>query len=67
MSKGCQEGKATPRLTEIICPCCGSIIEVFVKMGGGVNETGRFVSDESCPECGYVAEAGMPLDSFKKA
>ena len=26
--KGCQEGKATPKLTEIICPQCGEIVEV---------------------------------------
>ena len=65
MSKGCQEGKGTPRLTEISCPRCGGVIEVFVKMGGGVNETGRLVSDESCPKCGFVAQAGMPLDRCK--
>lgn len=66
MSKGCQEGKVTPKLTEIICPRCGEVIEVFVKMGGGVNETGRFVSDEVC-SCGFVAEAGMPVDEFRMA
>ena len=31
---GCHEGKATPRLTELICPKCGEIVEVFIRMGG---------------------------------
>ncbi len=66
MSKGCQEGKGTPKLTEIVCPRCGEIMEVFVKMGGGVTETGRLASDEAC-SCGFVAEAGMPAESFKPA
>ena len=67
MSKGCQEGKGTPRLTEIVCPRCGDTIEVFVKMGGGVTETGRFATDEKCPRCGFVAEAGKPLAYFDLA
>ena len=28
--KGCQEGKATPRLSEVKCPKCGQYVEVFV-------------------------------------
>lgn len=64
---GCQEGKHTPRLTEVICPRCGGIIEVFVRMGGGNQETGRLVSDEECPDCGYVAKEGTPEQEFKKA
>lgn len=65
MSKGCQEGKGTPKLTEILCPRCGEVMEVFVKMGGGVTETGRLVSDESCPKCGFVAQAGTPLFDYE--
>ena len=37
--KGCQEGKSTPRLTEVKCPKCGEVVEVFVKMGGAIGET----------------------------
>lgn len=65
--RGCQEGKMTPKLTEVYCPRCGSIMEIFVKMGGGATETGRLVSDESCPDCGYVAEAGTPAQNFREA
>ena len=36
---GCQEGKGTPRLTEVKCPKCGEYVEVFVKMGGAIGET----------------------------
>ena len=54
---GCQEGKGTPRLTEVKCPKCGEIVEVFVKMGGAVGETGTLVSDEICV-CGYILPAG---------
>ena len=64
---GCQEGKATPKLTEIICPKCGEIMEVFVKMGGGIGQTGTVVSDEACPACGYVVEAGRRASDFEKA
>ena len=28
---GCQEGKMTPRLTEVCCPKCGESVEVFVR------------------------------------
>ena len=55
--KGCQEGKGTPRLTEVKCPKCGEIVEVFVKMGGAIGETGTLVSDEICA-CGHVLPAG---------
>lgn len=63
---GCHEGKMTPRLLEVLCPCCGEILEVFVHMGGSGEEAGRVVSDEKCP-CGYVVEAGTPAASLKEA
>ena len=62
---GCQEGKHTPRLTEVKCPNCGEIVEVFVKMGGGVTETGRVISDETCP-CGYTIPSGTPLGTLEE-
>lgn len=55
--RGCQEGKETPRLAEVKCPKCGQYVEVFVKMGGPVGQTGTLVSDETCP-CGCVLPAG---------
>ena len=55
--KGCQEGKGTPRLTEVKCPKCGEYVEVFVRMGGAVGETGTLKSDEKCT-CGYILPAG---------
>ena len=54
---GCQEGKGTPRLAEVKCPSCGEMVEVFVKMGGDVGQTGTLVSSEAC-HCGYVLPAG---------
>ena len=56
---GCQEGKATPRLTEVKCPACGDYVEVFIKMGGEVGKTGTLVSDERCG-CGFLLR-GMYL------
>lgn len=64
--EGCHEGKHTPRLVEVKCPQCGEIVEVFVKMGGSSSETGRIVSDERCV-CGYVFEAGTPLENLEEA
>lgn len=55
--KGCQEGKATPRLVEVKCPRCGEYVEVFVLMGGAVGKTGTLASDERC-QCGYLLPAG---------
>ena len=55
--RGCQEGKATPRLTEVKCPECGAWVEVFIKMGGAIGETGTLISDETC-ECGRILPAG---------
>ena len=54
---GCQEGKATPRLTEVRCPNCGDDVEVFVIMGGAIGKTGTLVSDETCV-CGHILPAG---------
>ena len=54
---GCQEGKGTPRLVEVKCPSCGEYVEVFVKMGGSIGQTGTLVEDEIC-DCGYVLPAG---------
>ena len=54
--KGCQEGKGTPRLTEVKCPRCGQWVEVFVKMGGAIGQTGTLASDETS-DCGYVLSA----------
>jgi len=55
--RGCQEGKGTPRLTEIKCPHCGEWVEVFVRMGGPAGQTGTLVSSETC-RCGFVLPAG---------
>ena len=54
---GCQEGKGTPRLVEVKCPGCGEAVEVFVKMGGAIGQTGTLVTGEVCT-CGYVLKAG---------
>lgn len=62
--KGCQEGKATPRLTEVKCPQCGAWIEVFVKMGGAPGQTGTLVAEEVC-DCGYILPAGSSESSYK--
>ena len=55
--KGCQEGKGTPRLSEVRCPKCGAWVEVFVLMGGAIGKTGTLASDETC-ECGHVLPEG---------
>lgn len=55
--RGCQEGKATPRLTEVRCPNCGQWVEVFVKMGGAIGQTGTLAADEVC-KCGHILAAG---------
>lgn len=61
---GCQEGKGTPRLTEVKCPRCGQLAEVFVKMGGAIGETGTLVADETC-DCGYIFAAGTYETQYK--
>ena len=61
--KGCQDGKATPKLTEVKCPACGQWVEVFVKMGGAPGQTGTLVADEQC-DCGFVLTAGSSESSY---
>ena len=63
--KGCQEGKATPRLIEVKCPRCGEYVEVFIRMGGAIGETGTLVSDEVC-DCGFVLCAGSYETEYEK-
>jgi hypothetical protein len=62
---GCQEGKATPRLMEVKCPHCGEYVEVFIRMGGAIGETGTLVSDEVC-DCGFVLRAGSYETEYEK-
>lgn len=64
--RGCQEGKGTPRLTEVKCPKCGQWVEVFIRMGGSIAETGTLVSDETC-DCGYVLPAGSSGREYETA
>ena len=54
---GCQEGKGTPRLSEVRCPKCGAWVEIFVLMGGAIGKTGTLASDETC-DCGHVLPEG---------
>lgn len=54
---GCQEGKHTPKLTEVKCPKCGQWVEVFVILGGSPGQAGTLKSDEVCA-CGHVLPAG---------
>lgn len=54
---GCQEGKGTPRLAEVKCPVCGGLVEIFVRMGGPIGQTGTLVASEFC-DCGYILPAG---------
>ena len=63
--RGCQEGKGTPRLEEVRCPQCGAWVEVFVKMGGAIGETGTLVSDETC-SCGFVLNSGSCLSEYRQ-
>ena len=63
--RGCQEGKGTPRLEEVKCPQCGAWVEVFVKMGGAIGETGTLVSDETC-SCGFVLCSGTYLSEYRQ-
>ena len=63
--RGCQEGKGTPRLEEVKCPRCGNWVEVFVKMGGAIGETGTLVSDETCT-CGQVLPAGSYMTEYEQ-
>lgn len=63
--KGCQEGKATPRLVEVKCPRCGEYVEVFVLMGGAIGKTGTLASDERC-QCGYLLPAGSYQTDYEE-
>lgn len=58
--EGCQEGKHTPRLTEVKCPKCGEYVEVFIIMGGKAGMTGTLAADEVCV-CGHV----LPMGSYE--
>lgn len=51
---GCQEGKHTPMIQEIICPTCGEIIEVFTR-------DGKTVTDSECPVCKYLVKEGTSI------
>lgn len=62
---GCQEGKGTPRLTEVKCPKCGQYVEVFVLMGGPIGKTGTLADDETCT-CGYVLSAGSYETDYER-
>jgi hypothetical protein len=61
---GCQEGKGTPRLTEVKCTACGQYVEVFVQMGGPIGKTGTLVSDETC-DCGHKLPAGSFVADYE--
>lgn len=63
--RGCQEGKATPRLVEVKCPKCGKYVEVFVLMGGAIGKTGTLASDEVCT-CGNVLPEGSYLTDYEQ-
>lgn len=63
--KGCQEGKGTPRLTEVKCPQCGEYVDVFVIMGGAIGKTGTLAADERC-SCGCVLSAGSFLTEYEE-
>ena len=62
---GCQEGKRTPKLTEVRCPKCGQWMEVFVHMGGRPGQTGTLAADETC-DCGHVLAAGSFLTEYEQ-
>ena len=61
---GCQEGKMTPRLAEVKCPSCGSLVEVFIRMGGPIGQTGTLVATETCG-CGCILPAGTPEAAYE--
>lgn len=62
---GCQEGKGTPRLTEVKCPKCGENVEVFVIMGGPIGKTGTLAGSETCT-CGHILPAGSYETDYEK-
>lgn len=61
---GCQEGKMTPKLTEVKCPQCGTWVEVFVHLGGRPGQTGTLAADEKC-DCGRILPAGSYLTDYE--
>ena len=63
--RGCQEGKVTPRLTEVKCPKCGEYVEAFVLMGGRPGQTGTLSSDEKCA-CGHILPAGSYETDYER-
>ena len=64
---GCQEGKKTPKLVEVLCPKCGEIMEVFIEMGGAAAKTGATYTSETCPACGHVIQQGTKLEFLQLA
>ena len=63
--RGCQEGKVTPKLVEVVCPGCGALLEIVVRMGGETGRTGRLVERSVCDSCGYEADADMDAGLFR--
>lgn len=61
---GCQEGKHTPRLTEVRCPKCGAYVEIFVMLGGKAGVTGTLMSNEVCV-CGHILPAGSYASDYE--
>ena len=64
---GCQEGKQTPKLEEVICPECGGVIEVFVRQGGTGADAGRTRDDAVCEKCGYKIPDGSMIGDYEPA
>ena len=63
---GCQDGKMTPRLVEVLCPSCGEIVDVFVIMGAAAGLTGTLASSERCA-CGHILTQGTYLTEYEEA
>ena len=63
--EGCQDGKHTPRLSEVKCPQCGEWVDVFVIMGGMPGMTGTLYCDEVC-SCGHILPAGSYESEYEK-
>lgn len=63
---GCHEGKHTPKLTEVLCPKCGGVVEIFVNLGGAPGQTGTLAATELCP-CGCVLPAGSYASDYEEA
>ena len=63
---GCQEGKATPMLVEVKCPRCGAMLEIFIRLGGDLGETGTLTVDTECEACSFIAGAGTLASSYER-